>query len=111
MPATQNTRPFGATGRVVSCVGQGTWRSDESASAPAVAALRRGLDLGMTHIDTAAMYGSGAAEALVGAAIAGRRDTAPQPAHDRGHPAKVAGGGLAVKYSVMASKDMGLPIR
>jgi diketogulonate reductase-like aldo/keto reductase len=39
-----------------------------------VAALRRGLDLGMTHIDTAEMYGSGAAESLVGTAIAGRRD-------------------------------------
>ena len=40
----------------------------------AIAALRRGLDLGMTHIDTAEMYGSGAAEKLVGAAIDGRRD-------------------------------------
>ena len=36
--------------------------------------MRRGLDLGMTHIDTAEMYGSGAAEELVGEAIAGRRD-------------------------------------
>ena len=36
--------------------------------------MRRGLDLGMTHIDTAEMYGSGAAETLVGEAIAGRRD-------------------------------------
>jgi diketogulonate reductase-like aldo/keto reductase len=70
----QNVRPFGSTGRPVSSVGQGTWRSDESASAPAVAALRRGLDLGMTHIDTAEMYGSGAAESLVATAIAGRRD-------------------------------------
>jgi diketogulonate reductase-like aldo/keto reductase len=40
----------------------------------ATAALRRGLDLGLTHIDTAEMYGSGAVEELVGAAIAGRRD-------------------------------------
>ena len=40
----------------------------------AVAALRRGLDLGMNHIDTAEMYGDGAAEAVVGEAIAGRRD-------------------------------------
>jgi diketogulonate reductase-like aldo/keto reductase len=36
--------------------------------------LRRGLDLGLTHIDTAEMYGSGEAETLVGTAIAGRRD-------------------------------------
>ncbi len=39
-----------------------------------MAALRRGLDLGMTHIDTAEMYGSGEAETLVGTAIEGRRD-------------------------------------
>src|SRR3712207_1983955 len=36
--------------------------------------LRRGLDLGATHIDSAEMYGSGAAEELVGEAIFGRRD-------------------------------------
>jgi diketogulonate reductase-like aldo/keto reductase len=40
----------------------------------AIGALRRGLDLGMTHIDTAEMYGSGSAERLVAAAIQGRRD-------------------------------------
>jgi diketogulonate reductase-like aldo/keto reductase len=40
----------------------------------AVAALRRGLDLGLTHIDTAEMYGSGSAESLIAEAIAGRRD-------------------------------------
>jgi len=40
----------------------------------AVAALRAGLDLGMTHIDTAEMYGNGRSEALVGEAIAGRRE-------------------------------------
>jgi diketogulonate reductase-like aldo/keto reductase len=40
----------------------------------AVATLRRGLDLGMTHIDTAEMYGNGAAEHIVREAIRGRRD-------------------------------------
>ncbi|HEX4239802.1 MAG TPA: aldo/keto reductase, partial [Steroidobacteraceae bacterium] len=40
----------------------------------AIAALRRGLDLGMTHVDTAELYGSGAAEEIVAEAIAGRRD-------------------------------------
>jgi diketogulonate reductase-like aldo/keto reductase len=40
----------------------------------AIAALRKGLDLGMTHIDTAELYGAGAVETLVGEAIAGRRD-------------------------------------
>ena len=57
-----------------SAVGQGTWYLEQGDRAAAVAALRRGLDLGMTHIDTAEMYGSGAAETLVGEAIAGRRD-------------------------------------
>ena len=46
-------------------------RADHAA---AVSALRRGLDLGMTHVDTAEMYGSGAVEELVGEALAGRRD-------------------------------------
>lgn len=43
-------------------------------SSAGLAALRRGLDLGLTHIDTAEMYGSGAAEKLVGKAIEDRRD-------------------------------------
>jgi diketogulonate reductase-like aldo/keto reductase len=68
------SRVFGPTGRLVAAVGQGSWRSDEADTAAAVAALRRGLDLGLTHIDTAEMYGSGAAEKIVGTAIAGRRD-------------------------------------
>ena len=55
-------------------IGQGTWHIEQADAATAIAALRRGLDLGMSHIDTAEMYGSGAAEELVGAAIAGRRD-------------------------------------
>jgi diketogulonate reductase-like aldo/keto reductase len=57
----------------VAVVGQGTWHSEQSPR-DAVDALRHGLDLGMCHIDTAEMYGSGAAETLVGRAIAGRRD-------------------------------------
>lgn len=67
-------RPFGSTGREVSVVGQGTWYLDAGSRTQGIAALQRGLDLGMTHIDTAEMYGSGAAEELVGEAIAGRRD-------------------------------------
>ena len=70
---TVTARRFGSTGREVAAVGQGTWRLEGNDSA-AIASLRRGLDLGMTHIDTAEMYGSGAAEGLVGAAIEGRRD-------------------------------------
>lgn len=67
-------RLFGPTGRAVAVIGQGTWYLDEATRSAAVATLRRGLDLGMTHIDTAEMYGSGASEQLIGEAIAGRRD-------------------------------------
>ena len=67
-------RPFGSTEREVAMIGQGTWNIEQADSGRAIGALRRGLDLGMTHIDTAEMYGSGAAEELVGKAIAGRRD-------------------------------------
>ncbi len=71
---TMKQRAFGPTGRKVAIIGQGTWNIEHGDAETAIAALRRGLDLGMTHIDTAEMYGSGAAEALVGDAIAGRRD-------------------------------------
>ena len=67
-------RWFGPTGREVATIGFGTWYLEQARHDDAVAALRRGLDLGMTHIDTAELYGSGVAEELVGEAIAGRRD-------------------------------------
>jgi diketogulonate reductase-like aldo/keto reductase len=68
-------KAFGWTGVEVPVIGQGTWMLEGSREAErrAVAALRLGLDLGMTHIDTAEMYGNGRAEELVGEAIAGRR--------------------------------------
>ena len=47
---------------------------EEDGRAHVVAALRAGLDLGMTHIDTAEMYGSGRVESIVGESIAGRRE-------------------------------------
>jgi diketogulonate reductase-like aldo/keto reductase len=63
-------------GTLVPALGQGTWRIGERAGArrAEVAALRLGLDLGLTLIDTAEMYGDGGAEEVVGEAIAGRRD-------------------------------------
>jgi diketogulonate reductase-like aldo/keto reductase len=67
-------RQFGPTNREVAMVGQGTWYIESAERGSAVATLRHGIDLGLTHIDTAEMYGSGAAEELVGEAIAGRRD-------------------------------------
>ncbi|MFI5801393.1 aldo/keto reductase [Streptomyces sp. NPDC051561] len=67
------TFPSGAT---VPALGQGTWHMGDrhARRAGELAALRRGLDLGMSLIDTAEMYGGGAAEELVGEAIRGRRD-------------------------------------
>ena len=65
-------KEFGSTGEQVSVIGQGTWYIDEGDRKSAVAALRRGIDLGMTHIDTAEMYGD--AELVIAEAIAGRRD-------------------------------------
>ncbi|TMA33497.1 MAG: aldo/keto reductase [Deltaproteobacteria bacterium] len=66
-------RRFGPIAQPVPVIGQGTWEMERDRAA-AVAALRRGLDVGMTHLDTAEMYGAGAVERLVGEAIAGRRD-------------------------------------
>jgi diketogulonate reductase-like aldo/keto reductase len=67
-------RLWGSTRYRVPLIGQGTWYLEEAGQRAAIAALRCGLDLGMTHVDTAEMYGSGQAEKIVGAAIAGRRD-------------------------------------
>ena len=63
-------------GERVPALGQGTWRMGEKKSARAeeVAALRLGIDLGMTLIDTAEMYGEGGAEEVVADAIEGQRD-------------------------------------
>ncbi|WP_270934524.1 aldo/keto reductase [Falsiroseomonas oryzae] len=64
-----------ADGAEVPALGQGTWRMGERGDRRAeTAALRLGLDLGMTLIDTAEMYGEGGAEEVVAEAIAGRRD-------------------------------------
>jgi len=67
-------RPFGLTKREVAVIGQGTWYIDNTNRTSAIATLRQGLDFGMTHIDTAELYGEGAAEEVVGEAIAGRRN-------------------------------------
>ena len=64
------------SGERIPALGQGTWRfaDDSRHRQDEIEALRLGLDLGMTLIDTAEMYGDGAAEELIGEAIAGRRD-------------------------------------
>ncbi len=63
-------------GTAVPVLGQGTWRMGENERPPAAEAraLREGLDLGMTLIDTAEIYGDGGSERVVAEAIAGRRD-------------------------------------
>lgn len=86
-------------GRRVPVLGQGTWKMGERARTrrEEADALRLGIDLGMTLIDTAEMYGDGAAEEVVGEAIAGRRDEVflvskvyPHNATRRGVPAACA---------------------
>ena len=64
------------SGEVIPVLGQGTWGMGERESrrSAEVTALRLGLDLGVSLIDTAEMYGDGGAEAVVGEAIRGRRD-------------------------------------
>ncbi len=64
-------------GTRVAALGQGTWRMGERRRPPSeeARALRQGIDLGMTLIDTAEMYGEGGAEEVVAQAIAGVRDS------------------------------------
>ena len=62
-------KKFGTNGPDVSVIGQGTWYLDRGDRKAAVAALRRGIETGMTHIDTAEMYGD--AELVIADAIAG----------------------------------------
>ena len=63
------------SGKEVPVLGQGTWKMGEDSAEclSEIAALRLGLDLGMTLIDTAEMYGQGKSEELVAEAISGRR--------------------------------------
>ena len=83
-------------GSTVAQLGLGTWRMGEHAQrrAAEIGVVRLALDLGITLIDTAEMYADGGAEALVGEALAGRRDQAfivskvyPHNASRRGVPA------------------------
>ena len=67
-------RKFGSTGVAVPILGQGTWQMEHDDRAEAIRAIRRGLELGLTHLDTAELYGSGAVEEMVAEAMAGRRD-------------------------------------
>ena len=73
--ATQQHSVTFPSGDAVPALGIGTWHMAENPRhrADEIAALRLALDLGLTVIDTAEMYGDGAAERLIGEAIEGRR--------------------------------------
>ena len=64
-------RQFGSSGQRVPVIGQGTWNFPEQGAAveESKRALRRGVELGMVHIDTAEMYGSGRSEEILGEAV------------------------------------------
>jgi diketogulonate reductase-like aldo/keto reductase len=69
-------RKFGRTNIEVPVIGQGTWmiEGERNTERLEIEALRLGLDLGMTHIDTAEMYGNGRVEEMVAETITGRRE-------------------------------------
>jgi diketogulonate reductase-like aldo/keto reductase len=76
MPASSVRTIALPSGKTVPALGQGTWHMGEDARRrkDEVAALRAGIDLGLTLIDTAEMYADGEAEVVTAEAIAGRRD-------------------------------------
>lgn len=68
------TRPFGPTGSAIPVFGIGTWNMERDDRSASIAAIRRAIELGMVHVDTAELYGDGKVETTVGEAIAGLRD-------------------------------------
>lgn len=66
-------RRFGSGGPALGVIGQGTWQLERDRRR-AIAALRRGIELGLRHVDTAEIYGGGEVERLVGEALHGVRD-------------------------------------
>ncbi len=65
--------PLGPLGRRVPVIGLGTWRMEADDRDAAIVAVRRGIEAGLAHIDTAEIYGKGAVEELLGEALAGYR--------------------------------------
>ncbi len=66
-------RRFGPLDVDVPVVGLGTWQMENGDREEAILSIRRAVDRGMSHIDTAEIYGSGAVEEIVGEALAGYR--------------------------------------
>jgi hypothetical protein len=99
------TQAFGTGGPAVSRIGQGTWNIERAPRGEAITALRRGLDLGLSHIDTAEMYGDGRAEEITGEALAGRRDEVLLVSKVLPHNASKAGTRKACEQSLRAAED------
>jgi len=66
-------RELGRSGETIAVIGQGTWELEVADEKEATRALLAGLELGMTHVDTAEMYGDGRVEERLGRVLAGRR--------------------------------------
>ncbi len=66
-------RHFGPLHDLVPVIGIGTWNMEQAPRARAVASIHKAIDLGMTHVDTAELYGRGVVEEIVGEAIVGHR--------------------------------------
>ena len=90
------------TGEQLPVLGMGTWMVGESRASRAeeIATLQRGIDLGMTLIDTAEMYGEGASERLIGDAIKGRRESVFLVSKFYPHNATVRGARVACEASL-----------
>jgi diketogulonate reductase-like aldo/keto reductase len=69
-----HSRRFGPLAVDVPVIGLGTWKMERDGKDAAIAAIRRALELGMVHLDTAEMYGNGIVEMMVGEALDGHRD-------------------------------------
>lgn len=68
------TRRFGRLALELPIIGIGTWQMERDDPASCIAAVQAAIDHGMTHVDTAEMYGHGRVEQIVGDALVGRRD-------------------------------------
>ncbi|HEY8146211.1 MAG TPA: aldo/keto reductase [Kofleriaceae bacterium] len=62
---------FGPTGREIPVIGYGTWQLEQDDRGAAIAAIRRAVELGATHIDTAELYGRGRVEEMLAEALGG----------------------------------------
>ena len=62
-------RQFGSSGVKIPIIGQGTWNLEGADKSTAIKSIQKGIDLGLTHVDTAEMYGHGCVEELLGHAI------------------------------------------